>query len=423
MKRRPEPGRGSILAIVGDTVHHLDQEGRLCTHGALASQLDVWARHFDQVRFCGVLVAGPPPPGFAPYLSSNIELVELSQAGGSGLVAKIGVLRSSAAWLRAMAPVLRSADAVHLRTPCNATILGILASRLLVRHRYAIYAGSWPRYRSEPLTYRLQRALLRRCFGGTVHVYQPPGERPDHPKLRPAFSPVLSAAQLTEIADEASRARARVPPPSTGRPLRVVCVGRFSVNKNQIALVEALWKLRRSGTLVECRFIGDGSEAHAVKAAAVGLGAVTFASHAGRGEIFEAMTWADVNVLPSFREGYPKVLLEGMSAGALPIASDTPMNRSMAEGCGWVFDPSEPDDLGRLLQAAIGLSAREWQTCRSACTAYAHRHTLDSFSTEVDRIVFDIWKVARAGTPSESTSPPSGNHMTVHEKPITSCRS
>jgi hypothetical protein len=27
------------------------------------------------------------------------------------------------------------------------------------------------------------------------------------------------------------------------------------------------------------------------------------------------MTWADLNILPSYREGYPKVLLEGICVG------------------------------------------------------------------------------------------------------------
>jgi glycosyltransferase involved in cell wall biosynthesis len=174
-----------------------------------------------------------------------------------------------------------------------------------------------------------------------------------------------------------------------------VCVGRFSQNKNQVALVEALRQLDAKGAKVECRFIGDGSEAGTVKAAAAGLDAVTFVSHANRSQIFEAMGWADLNVLPSFREGYPKVLVEGMSAGALPVASDTAMNQSITEGRGWVFDPREPEHLARTLENAMVISLEEWQSRRRACAAYAQRHTLDAFSAEIDYIVNGMWKIGR----------------------------
>lgn len=383
----------SILAVVGDTVHHVDENGKLHTHGALAAQLDLWARHFDVVLFCGVLLAGSPPAGFAPYRSQHIQMVPLAQAGGRGLKAKIRVLRSWGSWLRTMAPVLRSADAVHLRTPCNVTIPGIIASRVLVRHRYAMYAGSWRPYRNEPLTYRLQRTLLRRCFGGTVHAYLPPGEVPDRPNVRPSFSPVLSSAQLDEVAAAASAARAASPPLGSGRCLRVVCVGRFSVNKNQMVLVEALRELQRGGIAVECRFIGEGTEYEAVKHAAKALNAVAFSSRADRNQIFEAMAWADLNVLPTFHEGYPKVLLEGMAAGALPVASDTPVNRATAEGRGWVFDPRNPTDLARVLRAALAVPDAEWKARRDAAATYSRSHTLDEFGTEVDHIVQTVWGI------------------------------
>jgi len=387
----------TTLVIIGDTLHCYDDEGRLATHGALAAQLDLWARLFDRVRFCGVLQPGAPPAGFATYTADNIELVELRRAGGSGAKAKLGVLRAWASWARTVGPELKAADAAHLRTPCNVTLLGIVMTRVLVRHRYAIFAGSWHRYPGEPWSYGLQRSLLRHMFGGTVHAYLPPDEVPDRPNIRHAFSPVVSEVQLAEIAAAAAHARASTPVPGRARPLRAVCVGRFSVNKNQATLVGALRELHRRGIDIECQFVGDGSERESVMKAASALPSVTFCSAAGRSEVFDAMAWADVNILPSFSEGFPKVLIEGMSAGALPIASDTPMNRSMTETTGWVFDPSESSSLVHALEAALALTPDQWNDRRSSSTAFARRHTLDQFEKDIAHIVRDAWKMKCAG--------------------------
>ena len=389
----------STLVIVGDTLHHFDGQGRLCTHGALAAQLDLWAAHFDAVQFCGVLGEGPPPPGFAPYRSARISLVPLRQAGGAGVRSKIGVIRAAAEWLWQLAPVMRAADGVHLRTPCNVTLVGIPLARLLAKNRYAIFAGSWDPYAGEPKSYKLQRWMLEHLFGGTVHAYRPTtddGAASGAPRnVRPGFSPVLTAHDLAGLARSADEARALLPPLPEGRPLRVACVGRFSVNKNQTTLAAALRDLHASGVPVQCRFIGDGPELAALRAS-VHLPGVTFTEHASRDEVFSTMAWADVNVLPSLREGFPKVLLEGMSAGALPIASDTPVNRSMVQDRGWTFDPNRASDLAQVLETAISLSEAEWTERRARSRAYAEQHTIEAFATEVDHIVSRIWFRAEA---------------------------
>lgn len=398
MRDAPINRPASTLVIVGDTLHHVDSEGRLCTHGALAAQLDLWAAHFDAVQFCGVLGQGPPPPGFAPYRSARISLVPLRQAGGASLRAKVNVVRAAASWLWQLVPALRAADGVHLRTPCNVTLLGIPLARLLVKNRYAIFAGSWDPYAGEPKSYKIQRWMLKHLFGGTVHAYRPAGHRPADTatagNVRPGFSPVLTAHALACLAASAIEARSVEPPPGEGRPLRVACVGRFSLNKNQTTLASALRDLHASGMQVQCRFIGDGPELARVRAS-VELPGVTFTEHASRDEVFATMTWADVNVLPSLREGFPKVLLEGMSAGALPIASDTPVNRSMVQDRGWTFDPNSSSDLAHVLETATSLSEAEWTERRARSRTYAEQHTIEVFAAEVDHIVNTIW--TRAG--------------------------
>ena len=379
------------LVIAGDTLHYIDDQGLLNTHAALAAQIDTWAKHFDQVRFCGVQETGRPPPGFAPYNATNITLVPLRRAGGKGVRSKTALVAAMVFWLNTLRRELRSATAVHLRTPCNVTIPAIVLARMLVPNRYAIYAGSWDAYSDEPTSYRFQRWLLRRVFGGVVHAYLAQPSSTIGTNLRAGFSPVLTEERLDELAATARLERLAQQLPVAQRPIRLVSVGRFSPNKNQVTLIRAVRILQDSGVPVECHLIGDGSELDTVKLEATGLVGVTFTSHASRDEVFTTMMWADLNILPSFREGFPKVLVEGMSVGALPVASNTPMNRRMVATRGWTIDPSSPEDLAIQIHRAIAMTNQDWAERRASCHTYARKYNLDAFEVEVDNIVNDIW--------------------------------
>lgn len=73
------------LAVIGDTQHYRDSQGRLCALEPVVNQLDRWAQLFDEVVMNAPLDAGPPPPGFAPYSALNVTIEPLPRAGGNTL--------------------------------------------------------------------------------------------------------------------------------------------------------------------------------------------------------------------------------------------------------------------------------------------------------------------------------------------------
>ncbi|MEZ5203483.1 MAG: hypothetical protein R2701_03605, partial [Acidimicrobiales bacterium] len=237
-RRASGSSSGRTLLLAGNTLHVRDEQGRYCTHRALARQLDEWFARFDHVVIAAVLDPGTEvPTGFAPYAPADITFVPLAKAGGVGIGAKLGALRAAGSWVRHLIPLLRRADVVHLRAPCNITIPAIPLARLLARERYAIYAGAWDPPPGGSRSYTLQRWMLRR-FGGVVHVYAPAAAGVGS-NLRPNFSPSFTDEQVTALAGATDRrlARIRSDPPGSRPALRVSCVGRFSDNKNQASLV------------------------------------------------------------------------------------------------------------------------------------------------------------------------------------------
>ena len=396
---------GRTLLLAGNTLHVRGPDGRYCTHRALARQLDEWFARFDHVVIAAVLdPASEVPTGFAPYARDDVAFVPLAKAGGVGLRAKVGALVAAASWIRHLVPLLRRADVVHLRAPCNITIPAIPLARLLTKERYAIYAGAWDPPPGGSRSYALQRWMLRR-FGGVVHVYAPASDGLA-PNLRPNFSPSFDDVQLDRLAGatEHRLERLRTSPPGVDRPLRVSCVGRFSANKNQASLVEAVAQLAAEGIAVEARFAGSGGTEEAVRALADQLGVsdrVRFLGRLDEDELLELWTWADVNATLTRVEGYGRVTLEAMGVGCPSVCGPGAMQGELV-GAGrrgrQLVDPSA-GSVAATLADLRSLPIERWEQLAEACRDYARAHTIEAFGREVDALLGVLARRSPGGSP------------------------
>lgn len=390
---RARPPRPFRLAVIGDTPHHLDAEGRLCTLEPVVTQLDRWARLVDEVVVCVPLDPGPPPAGFAPY-GAPVRLVPLPRGGGSTVWAKLGLLRHVVPWARTTRRVAREVDAVHLRCPCNIGLVAILSTWRAVPHRYALYAGVWRGYRGEPWSFALQRWLLaRRGFGGPVSVYA--GRDPARPHLEPFFSPSLSTESWEAAGPGAEAKLARLGDPDAATPWRAVAVGRLTPNKNQQAAVRAVAGARAAGIDVELEVIGDGPERVALEELAAELGVaahVRFAGARDHAEVLEAFAQADLHLLTTRQEGYGKVLLEGMAHATVPIFSESPVSAEVS-GDGARGIVVAADDVEGLVAAIASLVAdrERWVAMARAARSYAGTVTLDAFEDGLVEVLGRHW--------------------------------
>jgi glycosyltransferase involved in cell wall biosynthesis len=390
---------------VGDTAYAV-VDGRLHTHAALSKQLDRWFAEFDEVRIAAHRVDAPDP-GFRALDRDDIELVSLPSAGGSGWKAKVGVAATLLTWVRMLVPLLRRATAVHLRTPCNVTLVAIPLARILCPRRYAIYAGTWEGTEGVPRSYRFQRDLLRR-WGGVVHAYVPVGD--DLPaNIRPNVSPSFSLAELDALAPAVEQRVERIQSePLADRPMRICCVGTFSPLKNQTGLVRAAQLLAERGIPLEIRFAGAGRTQDEVRFLVdrFGLDGVRFLGQVDHASLRELYAWADVNALVARGEGFGKIFPEGMAVGCPALCGNGLMQLGIVGGGtrGRQADPDDPASIADALEALHGLSVDEQLAMVQACTDYARTCTIDAFADEVRHIVHDIWALP---TPTAGSAPSS----------------
>lgn len=387
---------GLRLAVIGDTQHYRDEQGRLCALEPVVNQLDRWAELFDELVLCAPLDPGPPPAGFAPYGAANIRIEPVGKAGGNTLLAKFAMIRNVGPWAWQTRKVARSVDAIHLRTPCNIAMVAILSTMGTRRLRYAMYAGVWQRYQGQPWSYRMQRWLLsRRWFGGPVSVYA--DRDPSRPHLEPFFSPSYSQAVWDRAEPGVDAKLARIATGSLGDPLRLVTVGRLTPNKNQRTIIEATAQIRASGVDATLDLYGDGPSRNELEdlVERLGLGEwVRFHGSVGHPQVMAAFAAADLNLLSTRQEGYGKVLLEGMVHATVPVFGRSPVSGEIS-GDGMRGLVMDADDPGAMADHVVGLwqDRDRWARTALAARDYAATVSLETFQGRVRELLERQWKV------------------------------
>ena len=236
-------------------------------------------------------------------------------------------------------------DVLHLVT-IKPVLFGGIIARLLHRVRVvAAIPGLGTAFMQKGLQARVLQRLLfaayRIAFANPrlVAVFQ----NADDERLL-AQATTLRPAQCVRIRGSGVDLQAFVPTPLPEAPM-VVMVGRLLRDKGVNEFVEAARQLRAAG--VQARFCLVG-EPDAGNRSSVGDDQLEVWRQSGdvelwgfRADMPQVLQQAWIVVLPSYREGLPKVLLEAAASGRAVVTTDVP-------GC---RDAIDPDVTGLLVPA------------------------------------------------------------------------
>lgn len=178
-------------------------------------------------------------------------------------------------------------------------------------------------------------------------------------------------------------ARFRLQPEPAGPP-RVVMVARMLWDKGVREFVDAARAVRDKGLETEWVLVGapDPDNPSSIGIEQLRLwqqeGVVTWLGH--REDIADILANSHISVLPSYREGLPKSLLEAMAAGRAVIATDVPGCRAVVtHGQTGILVP--PRDAQAIADAVEQLVKDPLMRQRYALAG--HRHVVSELSTEI----------------------------------------
>jgi len=302
------------LLIVTHVLHH-SHGNQIHAYAPYAREIDIWAKLFHHVVIAAPVTPSAPVGSVEPIQATNIHLHSLPSAGGATLRAKLGLVLRLPLILWRLACAMLHADAIQVRCPGNVGFIGAVLAPLFCRRIIAKYAGQWTAYPGEPFSFRCQRRLLSSFWWrGPVLVYGAWPHQPPH--VIPFFTSVMTQQQI-------ARARRHCATLQAGAgPLRIIYVGRLTRAKNVHVLLDALAALPIPFTL---RIVGDGPERAALQAQAGRSGIasqVQFTGGVPSDQVLDYFQSAEVCVLASESEGWPKALAEAMAFGLLCIGSN-----------------------------------------------------------------------------------------------------
>jgi glycosyltransferase involved in cell wall biosynthesis len=373
------------LAIVSH-VRHYRRNGRLFAYAPYAREIEVWADLFDEVVIAAPFSEAEPAGDCGPINRTNLRILPQRELGGESWTAKLKLACFLPAMGWDLSQALHQADAVHVRCPGNLGFLGTILGPFFSKHLVAKFAGQWNSNPNDPLSVRVQRAILSSpWWNGPVTVY---GNWPNLPKhVVPFFSSALTADQMT-LATNALQER------NSKESRDILFVGRLSQAKNVDVLIKALAQLRKENISFQCTIAGEGPELSSLEALRdkLSLGdSIEFTGGVEFGRILELYKRHGILVLASQTEGWPKAITEGMSFGLVTIGSNLGLiPKMLGEGRGFLVTPGDVNALAAALRQILA-APEQYSEMRVRAAAWAQSYSLDSLRESIRILLEEHW--------------------------------
>ena len=198
-------------------------------------------------------------------------------------------------------------------------------------------------------------------------------------------------------------------------PLRVLFVGQMRSYKGVPVLLDALDGLHG----VQATLVGGGLEeaAYRDQADRLGLTNATFTGRVPHEELLAAYRSHDVIVLPSVNEleAFGMVLLEGMSAGLVPVSTDLPGLGDVVGDTGRVVPRRDPVAL-RAALASLAADPAERRRLSAAARRRAATFTWERTITDYEAVLSDA--VGRRSIAAGVPGPGAGNRRSGGQRTL-----
>jgi glycosyltransferase involved in cell wall biosynthesis len=263
-------------------------------------------------------------------------------------------------------------------TACGMFMHGHIFSR--PRGTYDARLTAWYRWLA-PVCYR-ETDLVLALSPAQKALAEAAGAPPERVIVSPNG---IQPEDLGLAAQEVARFRAR---PREAGPIRLLYVGRLAVEKGVDVLLEAFARVVDDGPDLRLSIAGDGPQRRSLESLCARLGIarrVRFLGTVARASLGSVYLQADVLCVPSRDEPLGNVVLEGMVAGCLVVASRIGGIPSMVrDGIdGVLVDPASPEALAHALRAAAADPERMGEMAQVAREALHERFRWDAIGDDI----------------------------------------
>lgn len=300
-------------------VPHIKSDGNYFGYAPYVREMNIWLRHVDEVVVVAPLSSGSLNPIHIAYEHPKMQFRKVKEFNATSLVSVFKTLWTLPAVVRQIYVAMKTADHIHLRCPGN---MGLLAAIVQIafpkKKKTAKYAGNWDPKAKQPVTYKIQRWLLRTtCLTKNMQVLVY-GEWPQQTQnIKPFFTATYSENEILNTPTSPQK-------PALKEGIKFLFVGTLSQGKQPLYAMQLVEKLLTLGHQVALDFYGEGvlrSELETYIAAHHLADTITLKGNQSKETLKEAYQNSHFLILPSKSEGWPKAVAEAMFWGCVPVAT------------------------------------------------------------------------------------------------------
>jgi glycosyltransferase involved in cell wall biosynthesis len=372
---------GKKLVVISHTAHQYLPDGSLVGWGPTIAELNYLSQYWNELVHVGCLVSYTKNPSLQSYTSNRIRFSPIPSFGGTAWYQKLGVFYKAPQIIWQIVKSLKGATHVQIRVPMGIGIY-VLPLFLFIPRNFILwvkYANNWGHV-SNSLGYRIQRWFLDKNFlncAVTINGFWP--NQKEH--LKSFENPCITNEQFEfgKIIDK-----------SFDKKLRVVFAGRIEAVKGIDLLMQVLETLPQD-RFEEWVFIGEGPLKEPLQNLTDELKInAKFPGFVSQLEVHRYLANANILILPSKSEGFPKIVAEAWNYQVIPIVSPVgSLPHYLQQGKnGFMMDNVSEKNLNTAFEQLLKMTPQELQGIAQNCQKLADKFTFEYYYRHLQKEVF-----------------------------------
>ncbi|WP_298528000.1 glycosyltransferase family 4 protein [uncultured Christiangramia sp.] len=360
-------------------IEHSAFKGNLFSYEPYISEMNIWLKHVNEVKVLAPKIERKPLPGEIAY-SQDLNFVEVSPLNFTKLRDALRSVVRLPGIVFEIFRIFREADHIHLRCPGNISLLGCIVQIFFPKKQKTVkYAGNWDPDSDQPLSYRLQKWILKNRFlSRNIKVLVYGKWKNQSANIVPFFTASFSKEDIIPVSKEFDGT------------LKFIFVGSLTEGKRPLLAIKIVERLIFNGVNASLKIYGNGVLLDELKNYIKNSKfseAFSIEGFINKNELKQSYKESHFLILPSRSEGWPKAVAEAMFFGCIPIATNVScVSWMMGEGERGVVIPADPDKAINIILDK--LKNRDTLKAMSAgAQKWSQQYTLERFETEIRKFL------------------------------------
>lgn len=365
------------LLVVSDTAF-FKEGGKLFAFEPVVRELNALSPSFDKIIWLGSLVNSKKTAVTDAY-NSKIILIPMSSVHNN----RFNILHVLFAYPVFIYQILKhtaKANYVHTRGPSHPALISVLLSFTGRKKYWHKYAGNWM-IDKMPVTYTFQRSLLKKLHKQNIAITVNGKDAADHDRIFDFENPSLYQPELAV-------GRESIQYKSYSGKLNLLFVGALDHNKGILQLLDALGN-GIADRIANIYIVGDGRLQKDVQKRATILNdaRLHILGMKTRQELDSLYKICHLLIVPSFSEGFPKVIVEAAAYGCITVANNiSSIHKYITDSeNGFLLKDNQPSTITETLHSIFSIADLKpiAEKASLICQSFTYEHYVQRIKTEI----------------------------------------